>query len=263
MIFVGSMVSALLMCTGYYAFFAWIRREHFYHGLPTSYWYLAIKSEEHTGQKSNQGFLLLRDLLLRFGVGGPLLQADDAAIPVLLDLLAERDPYVVQYAADTLVFRTELDRVAFLHSLGLRADEAAAFLLPNNIVIALRRSSQPGPAFAHLIVLLDRRAEILDKIYCEFVFVDSTSVELRKSSPDGGELIVRCSPDRAQSGSDPLERVISHGSDEFHDDSRSADWHDGSCLIQVRNGKLSVLRPQLGRATGGGPKGSPKGGQLP
>src|SRR5262245_1852977 len=78
----------LLMPVSYYCFFAFVRHEHFYHGLPTSYW-------ERTGEKCYDG-LPASYWKLAFDEWNPRVSVDKGKNPgfpppILLSLILDED----------------------------------------------------------------------------------------------------------------------------------------------------------------------------
>src|SRR2546423_648071 len=78
-----------LIAVGYYPYFAWVRHEHFYRGLPTSHWAATIKRWSQDDSHKSPTIVQLDAVLKYLGLAGPpaVLSGDNTAVPVLLDLV--------------------------------------------------------------------------------------------------------------------------------------------------------------------------------
>jgi hypothetical protein len=97
---VSGIAVVLLTPVSYYCFFALVRHEHFYHGLPTSYWARAIKRWDPDSSRTPSSVPYLDTVLNYLGFTGvpSVAQGDVAAVPVLLQLIATSDKEVAPKA---------------------------------------------------------------------------------------------------------------------------------------------------------------------
>src|SRR5437870_5216055 len=101
----------LLLWTGY-AVLALLGHEHFYHGLPTSYWSMVVRRANEDSDRAMAAGCLgpappvsrLDELLESVGLGwgSGILNGDPATVPVLADLLGDDDQEVRWMAATAL-----------------------------------------------------------------------------------------------------------------------------------------------------------------
>jgi HEAT repeat protein len=95
---VGLLLALPWLLWGTYALLALFRHEHFYHGLPSSYWERAVRAWPAAEPPWLDGapplLIALTDYLGLLGKEPAVFRGGQAAVPVLGDLLRSRDPRV-------------------------------------------------------------------------------------------------------------------------------------------------------------------------
>jgi hypothetical protein len=95
---VGLLLALPWLLWGGYALVALLRGEHFYHGLPTSYWrrQLAGPGNEwrHRRLTKAEAFPVVGTVLVCLNAGWKPMLTDPGALPVLADLMQDENPIV-------------------------------------------------------------------------------------------------------------------------------------------------------------------------
>jgi len=241
--FIAPVAVFALTPVGYYCFFAFIRDEHFYHGLPSSHWGRAIKY--WTSHKSSPPSYIpyLDSFLTYVGFRGKpaVLRTDEAAIPVLLDLVSAADDsssYRAATALARIVWTGNSVAEMEVQPLPVEADGIRFVVL---IVQPLLIGGEDRQT-----LLLDQRGHLLDTLSCYIGQGSSGSQETEvahDSEDDGATLVIRS----ADSDHD-LTTWITHGADPERSafDVEFPEWkRKGLCRLAVQNGRFEVLWPPL------------------
>jgi hypothetical protein len=108
LLWIGCLVAILvglpvMLRTGYAAF-CLLRGEHFYHGLPTSYWATATRRFASSERWLNDHPTWFQEVVGWTGLGGEpaIFSHDPAAVRVLSDLLGDNDEDICTLAATSL-----------------------------------------------------------------------------------------------------------------------------------------------------------------
>jgi hypothetical protein len=240
---------------GYYCSYALIRHEHFYRGLPSSRWSRVIKHWTLHKSSPPSSIPHLDSVLTSLGFRGTpaVLSRDEAAVPVLLDLIWNEDDEISSLAAYALL-STRMP--ATLGDQWIRWGEIHAVQVQDKIVLTSSDADLAGED-SHRLVLMDGKGEFLDSLECSIQsqfthFVNHPRtfwVELCQTpQSDGAHCIFRYHPLL------PRAVVVSvhvhHGAGVetflWDQSGASADWEkNGLCRVAVCNGGFDILWPRL------------------
>jgi hypothetical protein len=254
---VADACAMLLIVTpvAYYCFYAVIRHEHFYHGLPSSRWSRVIKHWTLHKPSPPSSIPYLDLVLTSLGFRGTpaVLSRDEAAVPALLDLIWNEDDEISSLAAYALLStRTP----ATLRDQWRNWGAVYAVRVQDRIVLTSSHADIAGED-SHRLVLMDGKGEFLDSLECSIqnqftYFVNHPRtfwLELCQTpQSDGAHCIFWYHP--------PLPRAVvvsvhirnGAGTETFLWDQSdsSADWEkNGLCRVAVRNAGFEILRPRL------------------
>jgi hypothetical protein len=251
----------LLPTAGYYAYYGLIRKEHFYRGLPASYWEAGIRRWEHRDLFAAPSHLDTLLTYLGFRGEPAILNGDKAANPVLLDLLFASDKDVRSRATCALAGDFNEPGKVFIGPI-LMTGRAVPVEADNKNYLALLIHHDdafiPGLNVEWLL-LTDRDGNRLDTVSC-FNSTRWTGLCTQECADeaDGTSFVVRYAdaPDewRKRYGT----HTVIHGQKRY-DNLFAAkpppripddDWErKGLCRIAVRDGKFEVLWPPLSSAS--------------
>jgi hypothetical protein len=270
----------LLAPAAYYGYFAWERHEHFYHGLPTSYWegiirrwndydytpptIAATRPWDPTTWKPFCWLPYAANISRHLGLGDKpaILRGDRAAAPVLLDLSWSRDNRVASQSAVALLkCSAEGKRLDVSDGYAIRLVDAEKRYL----VLVLDNGRCERSSFSDdscCLVLMDDTGKYLDcvtcSIYCKLVprfmtFSDVFHPEVLASQKGDGArfaFIYVPQPKWKNWGSHSINihsNLWRFGWDqEKPANVRTAEWErQGLCRVAVCNGRFEVLWPPL------------------
>jgi hypothetical protein len=252
----------LLAPAAYYGYFGLLRKEHFYRGLPSTYWANRIRDWggfvtdrppifpafvwEHCGFRDNTPRVL---------------RGNFKAIPVLVDLLFQDDdnihPFVFLGLGWTPRLMASLEQPVVEQKVSSSRFGNSVVLIIGGVYAdrAPSKWSHPPPV-AQNLVLMDREGRVLDALSC------SLSPALGNEYIETGCLTVDA---QATGSSDGVELVVNHFGNlrtglrhEVKHAGRKCeyDWSEdaiparqwllkGLCRVAVRNGRFEVLWPPL------------------
>jgi hypothetical protein len=232
---ITAFVVLLLLPVGYYCFFALVRHEHFYKGLPTSYWARAVKRWDPPVS------LEIPDIA----------RGEKAAIPVLLQLIWNADEDVSSRACVVLArtipeMKERMRGSAYVGT----ADE-----LDNRVILCLSNTSYKTNT---LLILIDKTGGYLDDLNCSAIShrLESTGRLVRGLEPNGQEFAIRYVLDGvAGYGARQPGTVSLPGGDIIVDRSNSLEiygrdfgdeaYTNGLLRLTVRDDKFKVVWPKL------------------
>ena len=224
----------------YYGFFAFILREHFYHGLPASHWERAIR---------------------RWNVGDSdmpaVLGRDVAEIPVLLDLIWSANEGVATRAVAALAQtlpETEQDETSITDAYAVKIGTSVG-----GQIALIVSANRPHVGASRDIVLLSHTGRFLDTVSCSIGHKERLSgifdVEVaREAKTDGAHFVVRYTlPDGKAKIHDWCHKIKyantiydNYCRKSFPQDIGSTEWEErGLCRIAVCDGKFAILWPPL------------------
>ena len=274
---VVGLVSVPLMPLAFYGFFAYVRQEHFYHGLPTSYWRLVIRHWDPNASDSSEPSAIpyLDTVLAHIGCGDEpgVLSGDRAAIPVLMDLIWCEEPAVASHASASLAgialgAAPMPDAFSYAEIAVHRRGSASATSIQRGLdrAIMLSVSSQPAaytPEIGHNdstrydFILIDSQARYLDTLHCSFFkqYCSTSPPTFRVEAVEPGQFAIRYFPGVDQSDTDPdpsepIDRNIVHERRCTNDLVTKPEWQaDALCRFAIHGDKFVVLHPALTAST--------------
>jgi hypothetical protein len=264
----------LLPAAAYYGYFRLLCKEHFYRGLPTSFWARRI---DDWGSRNYPAmfpsFVYETWKFCGLDAFPSVLRGDEAAIPVVMDLLFDEDTDVHESAARygllrTPRFKAVLDERAGFEGLTTLGSQVVVILGSHDakIDLALRTGAsaittirgETWPA-GHQLVLMNRDGDILDTVSVSFKR-SSNPEEFRHwlsldEDPDGDQFVFRYAAINGEVVYGSLGRFqIRHDGRTFEFDAGAnesgrpapSEWvRRGLCRVAVRNGQFEVLWPPL------------------
>jgi hypothetical protein len=247
---IGGVTLLLLMPVGYYSFFALVRHEHFFHGLPSSHWGRAIKQWPHDSPPpSSIPYLDLFLTYLGLRNNPAVLGGDVAAVPVLLDLIWNADDQIASPATHALTLTCMPPSSRFdLQFSG----EYHAERVQNRILVVAKNHAGDS----RRLILIEDKGRLLDSVECSIdprlrlwgYPIGSVRVERCETpQPDGAQFTFRYLP---AAGRTVPGHMVVHGeqSQIFHLPKKlpSAEWEEkGLCRVAIRDDRLEVVWPPL------------------
>jgi hypothetical protein len=251
-----ALASLPLMPAAYYGFFAYVRHEHFYRGLPTSYWELVLRQWNPDVACEPSEIPYFKDVLSYIGFrdAPSVLSGDREAIPLLMDLIWSKEPVVRSYACHSLAGIAVREAIiSGISSIQIGGSGSATALgQGRDRVIMLSFASYSYEDF----ILIDSAARYLDTISCRFhprCATDCPTFHTEAVEPT--QFIIRYCPEVGQSDADPdpsqpIDRDVLHNQKCIRDLVTKPEWEaDGLCRFAVRGDKFIVLRPDLTAST--------------
>jgi hypothetical protein len=250
----------LLMPVGYYGYFAWVRHEHFYHGLPSSRWGRAIKPRTALKSAPPSSIPYVDSFLTYLGFRGEpaVLSGDEAAVPVLLDLIWHPDDEISSPAAHALT-QTRVP-ATFRSGDSPRWVEDHAERVEDKIVLVAKNGFVPIPGSdSRRLILMDNKGWFLDKVAC---WIDSRLTRgwgrngsfrverCQAPQPDGAQFIFRYLPPAGERVSGQQAHAVTHGRKWqrfcWDRDIQASEWEEkGLCRIAIGNNAFEVVWPPL------------------
>jgi hypothetical protein len=253
-----ALASVPLMPAAYYAFFSYVRHEHFYFGLPTTYWGFAIAhwnpDTSYTYEPSKIPYF--DDVLsyIHFRDGPSVLSGDRAAIPVLKDLIWCKEPVVRSYACHCLA-GIALGEATPVGAYGLQNwDSANATAIGEDIMLSL---TSEYDCTQYNFILIDSEEHCLDAFRCCFhkSHYSISPPTFRMEAVEPAQFVIRHFPELDESDADPdpsqpIGRDVVHNKNCIHDFVTKPEWEtDALCRFTVRDGKFLMLSPLLTAST--------------
>jgi hypothetical protein len=235
----------LLTPVTYYGFFAYVRHEHFYHGLPSSYWLRVLQAYDGPSSTSLTGIPALDTVCSYFGLNGrpPILRRDTAAIPVLLDLVSAAEGRARYRAATALARNVWSDGpIGELEARPLAVQSKGGRF----VVLVLQRALLMNhEKEEQTLLLLDPNGQLLDTLSC-LSRSESWGLETEvceDSEEDGANVVIR-----GIGSDDSFVALITHGMAKPRAtfDLPLKEWkRKGVCRLAIRGGGFDVLWPSL------------------
>jgi hypothetical protein len=246
-----ALLAALLLVfpAAYYGYFRLLRKEHFYRGLPTSFWAHRIRDficpSDYTGLFPDFVYDSLQ--VCGFARGPLLLRGDAAAVPVLMDLLYERGAEVEEEAIFSLSCTPCFGSIladpnrCFYYESVTRSGEY--------LVVSFSFMNVMNESFSHTcvgdeLVLIDREGNLVDAMSYSLSGNCRQLGELVAiPDPDKGEVVIRRMAEKSAPACSELRPKIEHHGQTF-DWGTSRNWAErGPCRVAVRNGRFAILWP--------------------
>jgi hypothetical protein len=257
----------LLAIPGYWVLPGLVRHEHFYHGLPSSYWTSDIRNRIERDERRKAGqFSLLDELgsLASRGTKPSVLRGDPAAVPVLIEVLADADPAVRIAAFRALAWAQGwADDFSLTHLAAGRKRQlcscAEARLFPVDsgegrfLILADIYCGLLMGGSVQSVYLLDKNGNLLDSVSCE---LDIGGRGLRgpkyqsRVERDGAQILVGFVPDEGINYAGCTLEIVQAGRTYVYNWGPDwPRWHkDGICRLVVRQDKLQILFPEPAKA---------------
>jgi hypothetical protein len=254
-----AILAALLLLSpaAYYGYYGLLRKEHFYWGLPTSFWAHRIcawsRGSDDTRSLPEFVYQAFDMCGIRYEIP-LLLQGDDAAIPVLMDLLYEHgaDDGAALFGLSCTPRFNELFQDPARDLFHLSVAKSGEYLV---LIVGFTNPNVKSPPFsctylAEELVLTDRDGNVQDTVWYSVngdlncVFSESCKLVV-DADPDTGEFLVRYVTENSSPACSQLRAEVEHYGQVFELGKGEYGAASRPCRFAVRNGRFEVLWPAL------------------